>query len=336
MNLEPIGPETALEMYLTDRENEVAQATLYSHRSRLSHFVQWCDENEVENLNQLTGRMLHKYRLWRRDEGNISVVTEKTQMDTLRVFIRWLESIDAVESDLHTKVLSPTLSPGDNVRTEMLETEQAEQILSYFGKYEYASRPHVVISLMWHTMMRVGAIHSLDLADYNSDEQYIEVVHRPETGTPIKNAEAGERHVALSVSICELLDSWIADRRPSIMDETGREPLLSTNLGRAHITTLRGDCYRSTRPCVYTGECPHDRSIPDCDAADYGSESECPSSVSPHALRRGGITHHLNNSVPKDIVSDRANVSKDVLDTHYDQRSEQDKMEQRRKYLQNI
>jgi site-specific recombinase XerD len=252
MNLEPIGPETALEMYLTDRENQVAQATLYSHRSRLSHFVRWCTENEIENLNQLTGRMLHQYRLWRRDEGNISVVTEKTQMDTLRVFIRWLESIDAVESDLHTKVLSPTLSSGDNVRTEMLETERAEQILSYFGKYEYASRPHIVISLMWHTMMRVGAIHSLDLEDYNSDGQYLEVVHRPETGTPIKNAEDGERHVALSESICDLLDGWIGDRRPTVTDETGRKPLLSTSHGRAHITTLRGDCYRSTRPCMYT------------------------------------------------------------------------------------
>ncbi|ATW87227.1 site-specific recombinase XerC [Halohasta litchfieldiae] len=336
MKLEPIAPETALEMYLTDRENEVAQATLYSHRSRLSHFVRWCDENEVGNLNQLTGRMLHQYRLWRRDEGDIGVVTEKTQMDTLRVFIRWLESIDAVEPDLHTKVLSPTLSSGDNVRTEMLETERAEQILSYFGKYEYASRPHIVVSLMWHTMMRVGAIHSLDLEDYNSDGQYLEVVHRPETKTPIKNAEGGERHVALSESISELLDSWISDRRPSITDEKGRQPLESTSQGRAHITTLRGDCYRSTRPCEYTGECPHDRSISDCDAAEYGSESECPSSVSPHALRRGGISHHLNCDVPKDIVSDRANVSKDVLDTHYDKRSEQDKMEQRRKYLNNI
>ena len=336
MNLEPIGPETALEMYLTDRENEVAQATLYSHRSRLSHFARWCDENEVGNLNQLTGRMLHQYRLWRRDEGDITVVTEKTQMDTLRVFIRWLESIDAVEPDLHTKVLSPTLSPGDNVRTEMLETERAEQILSYFGKYEYASRPHIVISLMWHTMMRVGAIHSLDLEDYSSDGQYLEVVHRPETGTPIKNAEDGERHVALSESICDLLDGWIGDRRPTVTDEEGRQPLISTSQGRAHITTLRGDCYRSTRPCVHTSECPHDHSIPDCDATEYGSESECPSSVSPHALRRGGITHHLNNDVPKDVVSDRANLSKDVLDTHYDQRSEQEKMEQRRKYLDNI
>jgi hypothetical protein len=32
-------------------------------------------------------------------------------------------------------------------------------------------------------------------------------------------------------------------------------------------------------------------------------------------------------------VGDRANVSEQVLEMHYDQRSEQEKMEQRREYL---
>ena len=35
---EPINPNTAVELYLADRETEVAKATLYSHRSRLGHF----------------------------------------------------------------------------------------------------------------------------------------------------------------------------------------------------------------------------------------------------------------------------------------------------------
>ena len=54
------------------------------------------------------------------------------------------------------------------------------------------------------------------------------------------------------------------------------------------------------------------------------------------ALRRGGITHHLNSDVPKDVVGDRANVTADVLDEHYDQRSQHERMEQRRGYLDNI
>ena len=68
----------------------------------------------------------------------------------------------------------------------------------------------------------------------------------------------------------------------------------------------------------------------------YDQAFNCPSSVGPHALRRGGITHHLNSEVPKDVVSDRANVTPDVLDEHYDRRNQREKMEQRRGFLDNI
>lgn len=206
MSLEPTEPDRALELYIADRENSVSQATIYSHRSRLGHFVRWCDDEGITNLNELSGRQLHEFRIWQRMEGDLSPATEKTQMDTLRVFIKWLESIDGVEHDLHTKVLSPNLTGDDNIRDEMLDSERAERILTYLEKYEYALRPHVVLMLMWHTMMRVGEVHALDCEDYDPAKQSLEVVHRPGTGTTLKNQGKGERLVALSDEVCELLD----------------------------------------------------------------------------------------------------------------------------------
>lgn len=294
MSLEPIEPERALKLYIADRENNVSQATIYSHRSRLGHFVRWCnDEAEITNLNEVSGRQLHEFRIWRRMEGNLSPTTEKTQMDTLRVFVKWLESIDAVKQDLYTKVLSPTLSGDDNIRDEMLDSDRAGQILSYLEKYEYASRPHVVLTLMWHTMMRVGEIHALDCDDYDSVNQSLKVVHRPESGTTLKNQRNGERFVALAGEVCEILNDWLEHSRPAVTDDHGRNPLVSTLSGRAHTTTLRGDYYRYTRPCVVTRECPHGRDLDECEANSYDSASECPSTVNPHALHRGGITHAL-------------------------------------------
>ncbi|QLK25532.1 site-specific integrase [Natrinema zhouii] len=336
MSLEPIEPERALELYIADRENSVTQATIYSHRSRLGHFIRWCDDEGITNLNDLSGRQLHEFRIWRRMEGDLSPATEKTQMDTLRVFIKWLESIDGVEQDLHTKVLSPNLTGDDNIRDEMLGSERADRILNYLEKYEYASRPHVVLTLMWHTMMRVGEIHALDCADYDPAKQSLEVAHRPDTGTTLKNQGKGERFVALSDHVCKLLDDWLEHTRPSVTDEHSREPLIATSQGRAHTTTLRGDCYRFTRPCVVTGECPHGREIEQCEATAYNGASGCPSVESPHALRRGGITYALQEGWPMKAVGDRANVSETVLSMHYDSRSEEEKMEQRRDYLDDL
>lgn len=144
MNLEPIEPRHALEMSLTDRENNVSEATPYSHRSRLGHFIRWCEGKQTTNLNELTGWQLHEFRLHRGEDSDLATTTEKIQMDTLRVFVRWLDSVDGVETDLHRKVLSPTLSDGDNVRDERLEPERATVILEYLQKFSYASRPHVV------------------------------------------------------------------------------------------------------------------------------------------------------------------------------------------------
>ena len=305
MPLEPLGPTEAVELYLADRESELAQATLYAHSSRLGHFIRWCDEQEIDNLNELTGRKLHRYRLWRRRDGDLAPPSEKSQMDTLRVFIRWCGTIDAVPVDLWVKVVSPSLSKGENARDVMLDADVAEEILEYLATYEYASARHVTMLLIWHALLRRGAVRALDLEDYNPQEMSLEVCHRPETGTPIKNKYEGERFVALNDETCAVLDAWLEKRRPDSTDEYGRTPLVSTPQGRLHLTTVQSYVYSVTRPCELSNECPHDREIETCDAAaERSAASGCPSSLSPHAVRRGAITHWLNSDVPAVLNSD--------------------------------
>lgn len=182
--------------------------------------------------------------------------------------------------------------------------------------------------------MRVGAAHALDVEDYDPDDRYLEVRHRE--STPLKNKQDGERLVALDPETCEVLDDWIYHQRPDSRDDEGREPLLASVHGHAHKNTLRSIVYRWTRPCVYTGRCPHRRDLDTCEALNDNEKSAslCPSSVSPHAIRRGSITYHLTQNVPTEVVSSRMNVSAKVLDVHYDKRSEETKMEQRRRYLE--
>ena len=244
MEIEPIDPETALELYIAEKETSVADATVASHKSRLSFLLRWCEERDIENLNELTGRRLQEFRLWRRNVGDLTKVSEKTQMDTLRVFVKWLESIDAVEQDLHKKVRSPDITPRENSRDVMLDTEDAETMLAYLERYEYASLRHVTATLLWHTMLRMGSMRALDVKDYDPEEQSLRLRHRPDTDTPLKNKREGERIIAVSSEVCLVLDDWIREQRSEVTDGHGRNPLLTTRCGRIAKSTFRMSCYQ--------------------------------------------------------------------------------------------
>ncbi|QKY18024.1 tyrosine-type recombinase/integrase [Halorubrum sp. CBA1229] len=336
-NLEPIEAAEAKEMYLEQRKQEVSESTIQAHHYRLKHFVRWCEEQEdLHNLNNLTGRDLQRYSMWRREDGDLNNVTMVTQLSTLRVFIKWCERIDAVEDGLHDKIILPDLSRHEDQRDAMLDSEDAKQLLEYMRQFEWGSRTHALIELLWYGGMRIGAAHGLDLDDYDPDEQYVEIRHRPDTETRLKNKKDGERFVGLSAQVCDAIDAYIKYKRMESEDDFGREPLFTSNHGRVSKSSLRDNIYRATRPCVYTGDCPHDREIDSCEAMGRDKASLCPSSVSPHAIRRGSITYHLTEDVPEKMVGDRMNVSLDVLEKHYDRRTEEEKASQRRDYLDNI
>lgn len=340
MSLEPITPEEALELYLQDKQREAADSTIRSHRSRLSHFIEWCDEEGIDNMNDLTARRAHEYRVWRRSAGDRDPnnVTMKTAMDTFRVWIRWSETLSAVPENLSEKILSPQLDKHENERDDMLDPDVGDDVLEHLDKFEYATRSHVVHLLIWKCLLRRGGIRALDRGDLvvNTDTPHLKVRHRPETDTPLKKKDDGERRIGLNPGTVGVIEDYIDTHRHNVTDD-GREPLVTTADGRPHLQTLQADAYASTRPCIVGGECPHDKNVDDCPAAVNRSRAyECPSSKSPHAVRRGAITRALSMKIPEKVISDRASTSVNVLSKHYDERDETTRMKQRREYLNDI
>jgi integrase len=163
------------------------------------------------------------------------------------------------------------------------------------------------------------------LDDYHPKEWYVEVHHRPDTGTPLKNKSKAEREVNLHTWVCEILDDYITIRRHDVTDEYDRRPLFTTQCGRPVNSNLRAHINSITRPCHYSGERPHDREIEECEATKMENAQQCPSSVPPHAIRRSAITAWLNEGHSKELLSDRMNVSTKTLEKHYDARTVDEK-----------
>ncbi len=328
-DLRPITPRDAVDRFLQRRESDATEMTLQSYRSRANRFVRWCEHEDILNLNELNGRHLSEYLEHRQQTCNRT--TLNNEFGTLKKLFEFCVAVEGVEPYLPDKVdlLKPSVSKKESSNDEKLDVDRAKAILEYLGRYERASRDHIVMTLLWHTGCRMAGLRGLDLDDFDSDECLLEWRHRPETGTPLKNKDESERDVSISPDIAQLVDEYIRHKRIDVDDEHGRRPLLTTERGRISKGSIRIATYRLTQPCL-TNECPHDREIPTCEYRDHGHESKCPSSLSPHRIRTGSITWMRERGIPAAVVAERVDATPETIRYHYDRSDPRELMKERR------
>lgn len=196
---------------------------------------------------------------------------------------------------------------------------------------------HALLAFLWHTGCRISGATAIDLEDDRPASNHVKFRNRPKEETPLKNDRKSERNLTLSSEVIEVVSDYVQARRSEITDSHGRQPLFTTPNQRLH----RNWAYKNTtalaRPCKPSGECPHNREIEECEAAQKKeSAPQCPSSSSLHPIRRGSITYHLNSGWPVEEVSSRCDVGVDVLEKHYDARTHEDKREGRSDHVGNL
>ena len=342
-NLKPLSPEEAVQKFLKSEKSELAPATLDEYERELTRFVGFCGEHGVEDTTEFDGRVLHDFKIWRRDEahdgeGSLSKKTMRDELYLFRKFLRFLESIDAVTPRLHAKIEIPTLDPGDGERDIDFVSDELNAILTHLEKYEYATREHAVWVLFAATGRRPSGLRALDLEDIHleGDEAYIEFRHRVdgETETRLKNKKSSENTVYLSDSAAEVIQDYIDTNRVNV-GENGRSPLLTTVHGRLSDSSIRKYVYKWSRPCVVGNGCPEERNQEDCEAMESSDCAvKCPFSKPPVALRHGYISNLRRQGVSLHTISDRCDVSEEVIEKHYSELSEKEKRELRREELE--
>lgn len=332
-----LSPREALERWLNKLRVSRAESTVSAYHYRLKHFVEWCEDEGIESINEVSGWDIESYETDRREKG-LEPVTLNNELGTLENFFEYCARIELVDENLPKKVDPPTLTYSDQVNKTRLTTDEAQALLKYYRNDpdNKGTRAHTLLALAWYTGARLGALRGLDIEDYDREEQYIEFVHRSQQNTPLKNGPDGERIVGLPEHVCEVVDIYLRNHRLEAFDDFGRRPLLASQLGRASQNAVRAWMYLATVPCLHS-PCPHGNDPETCDFLDYSAASQCPSSRSPHQVRTGSVTWQLNQGIPPERVSERVNTSIEVLLRHYDQESKLEEMrERRRPYLDRL
>jgi site-specific recombinase XerC len=333
---ENIDPKTATQDWLMNEQREVTDRTHANYRTVAKKWCEFCKENDIQSMAEVTGRTLMQFKQWRANQVQISTVGQN--LSCLRRFIDHCEKIEAVSPGLLDKV--PDIRAADNTRDETVDRETAEDVRSYLRRFDYASRRHAIVELIWHVAFRTVTIRSIDVdhCHLDTDVPYIKLENRPDEDTRLKNGNKSEREVSISTDVAKVLQDYIDQNRFDVTDDHERTPLFTTRQGRITKNTIRRDVQTTFRPCDYDDGCPYDKDPASCEArSNRHKVGECPGVTTGHPLRRGSITHnHLDNDVPKRVVSDRVDVGVQKLTEHYDRQTETRKREIRRDYLDNM
>jgi site-specific recombinase XerD len=325
----------AIDAFVTS-QHDVQQKTRDNHRYRLNAFRDHCEERGIETVDEVEGYHIEQYKTARREEDGWALATLKNHCWTINKWLSWCESVGFAGDGASEAVIVPDVSSEEEARDTFIVHERAREIIDYLASYQFASLAHIVFHTLYHTGMRRSGAIALDVGDWNSETQSLSLRHRPAEGTRLKSGDAAERDIAVTDGeLASALDSWVAERRPDALDDAGRKPLLTSGKGRLHGQTVTKICYRITRPCWRGQPCPHDKDPETCEYTNAERHSSCPSAVSAQPVRRSAITNHLRENVSKEIVSERMSVSQEVLDTHYDERTLEQKRETRASRLSN-
>lgn len=342
------APREAYDLWLQQLDSP-SESTLESYEYRIKPFLEYLDEEGIDDLTDLRPREIKEFEALRR-AGDREPSTLNNQFGTLRQFLAYCHELDAVMEAVVEAINVPELTRDDRVNTEKLATERAQEILGNLERFRYASREHVLMLLLWRTTARIGAIHALDLDDVYLDQEdldriraelaeegYIEAVieavleeaklpfifprHRPESGTPLKNTGFGERVINISEETAETIEAYIRVNRPDVTDDEGRQPLLASKKGGGRLSKsgIRNAIYILTQPCEFGDPCPYDEDPETCVAREHGHGSKCPGARSPHKIRTGSITWHRDRGWPVSELADKANTSEDLIQGVYDQ-----------------
>jgi site-specific recombinase XerD len=125
-NLEPISPEEAVKWYLEDRDDDLSFESHRTQASALGIFTDWTAEAGIDDMTEVRGRQLMRFKTWRKRNADVSVVSLNGNLAILRRFLRFCVQIEAVAEGLPDKVPMPNVPKDAEVCDEKPTDEQVE------------------------------------------------------------------------------------------------------------------------------------------------------------------------------------------------------------------
>lgn len=168
----------ALQDFIDDREfKNLSPKTIIGYKDILGQFVNYCNENEVVNVQDITQNTIKKYLMYCKNTLGNNPTSLNHKLNRLNAFLNYLVEIEVIEKNPAKKVKRVK----EDIRIEVFSDYHIKQMLNYYRRIKqrekafYSYRDYSIIVTFLSTGVRLGELCSLKWSNIDFKDKTISV-----------------------------------------------------------------------------------------------------------------------------------------------------------------
>ncbi|QNG59442.1 tyrosine-type recombinase/integrase [Bacillus sp. PAMC26568] len=194
-----------LQEFLDDREfKNVTPNTLTNYKIMLNQFLDFCIENEIVNVQDVTPNIVKKFILHYQKKGNNASSTN-SKLQRIRVFFNYMIEIEVIEKNPANKIQKAK----EDVRIEVFTDYHIKQMLNYYRRIKqrekafWAYRDHTIIVTLLGTGIRLSELTAMKWTDIDFQNQTLSVFGKNRKRETMPVAEKVMKELSAYKIYCE-------------------------------------------------------------------------------------------------------------------------------------
>lgn len=167
----------AIDDFLDDRKyNNVTENTLTTYHYYLKEFKEFCQENEIVNVEDITPNLVKNFLISCQKKGN-NATSINSKLARIRAFLNYMVECDVIKENPAKKVKKAKT----DVKIDVFTDQQIKQMLSYYRRIKqrekslFAYRDYTLIVTLLGTGLRLQEVVNLKWSDLDFENYMLTV-----------------------------------------------------------------------------------------------------------------------------------------------------------------
>lgn len=167
----------AIQDFLDDRQfKNISPKTMETYELILKQFEEFCIDNEIVNVGEITPNVVKKFILHYQKKGN-NASTTNTKLQRVKAFFNYMVEIEVINKSPADKIQRAK----EDIKIDVFTDYHIKQMLNYYRRIKqreksfFAYRDYCIIVTLLSTGLRLSELCNLKWSDIDFEHQTISV-----------------------------------------------------------------------------------------------------------------------------------------------------------------